>query len=156
MSHSCDPTDCSPPGSSVCGILQAGILEWVVIFFSRGSSHGTGPETSWGKATVLGLWAAGRMGLCLPQGHQSSGHVRHRSGGTEARLGRACLGPTPVGKRASPEHTEADALLGLPSPVVPPALCFHGPSWVCPYWTWVKELCGDAFTRGRSFSPTRA
>ena len=35
----CDPGDCSPPGSSVHGILQARILEWVVISFSRGSSH---------------------------------------------------------------------------------------------------------------------
>ena len=30
----CDPTDGSPPGSSVPGILQARILEWVAIFFS--------------------------------------------------------------------------------------------------------------------------
>ena len=35
----CDPTDCSPPGSSVHGILQARILEWVAMPFSRGSSH---------------------------------------------------------------------------------------------------------------------
>ena len=34
----CDPMDCSPPGSSVHGILQARILEWVAISFSRGSS----------------------------------------------------------------------------------------------------------------------
>ena len=34
----CDPMDCSPPGSSVHGILQAGILEWVAISFSRGST----------------------------------------------------------------------------------------------------------------------
>ena len=34
----CDPMDCSPPGSSVHGILQAGILESVAILFSRGSS----------------------------------------------------------------------------------------------------------------------
>ena len=34
----CDPMDCSPPGSSVHGILQARILEWVAIPFSRGSS----------------------------------------------------------------------------------------------------------------------
>ena len=34
----CDPIDCSPPGSSVHGILQAEILEWVAIPFSRGSS----------------------------------------------------------------------------------------------------------------------
>ena len=30
----CDPLDCSPPGSSVHGILQATILEWVAIYFS--------------------------------------------------------------------------------------------------------------------------
>ena len=34
----CDPKDCSPSGSSVHGILQARILEWVAIPFSRGSS----------------------------------------------------------------------------------------------------------------------
>ena len=34
----CDPMDCSPPGSSVHGILQARILEWVAIPSSRGSS----------------------------------------------------------------------------------------------------------------------
>ena len=43
VSHSvvstlCDPMDCSPPGSPVRGILQARILEWVAISFSRGSS----------------------------------------------------------------------------------------------------------------------
>ena len=30
----CDPVDCSLPGSSVCGILQLRILEWVAISFS--------------------------------------------------------------------------------------------------------------------------
>jgi len=34
-----DPVDCSPPGSSVHGILQARILEWVAISFSRGFSR---------------------------------------------------------------------------------------------------------------------
>ena len=34
----CDPMDCSPSGSSVHGILQARILEWVAIPFSKGSS----------------------------------------------------------------------------------------------------------------------
>ena len=38
MSDSCDRMDCSPPGSSVHGILQARILEWVAISSSRGSS----------------------------------------------------------------------------------------------------------------------
>ena len=37
MSDSLQP--CSPPGSSVHGILQARILEWVASSFSRGSSQ---------------------------------------------------------------------------------------------------------------------
>ena len=35
----CDPMDCSPPGSSVHGILQARILEWVDVSSSRWSSQ---------------------------------------------------------------------------------------------------------------------
>ena len=41
----CDSMDCSLPGSSVHGLLQARILEWVIISFSRRSSQtrdGTG------------------------------------------------------------------------------------------------------------------
>ena len=34
----CNPMHCSPPGSSVRGISQARVLEWVAISFSRGSS----------------------------------------------------------------------------------------------------------------------
>ena len=38
ISSLCDPMDCSPPGSAVHGIVQARILQWVAISFSRGSS----------------------------------------------------------------------------------------------------------------------
>ena len=40
LSHAllCDSINCSPPGSSIHGILQARILEWVAISFSKGSS----------------------------------------------------------------------------------------------------------------------
>ena len=42
----CDSMDCSPPGSSVHGILQARILEWVAILFSRDLPHpGIEPRT---------------------------------------------------------------------------------------------------------------
>ena len=49
--------DCSPPGSSVHGILQARILEWVVISFSKGLSKyqrrasqlWTGPSPTGGR-----------------------------------------------------------------------------------------------------------
>ena len=35
----CNPVDCSPPGSSIHGIFQAKVLEWVAISFSKGSSR---------------------------------------------------------------------------------------------------------------------
>ena len=39
MSDSDNPMDCNPPGSSVHGISQARILEWVAISFSKESSQ---------------------------------------------------------------------------------------------------------------------
>ena len=39
MSESCNTMDWSPPGSSLLGILQARILEWVTISFFKGSSR---------------------------------------------------------------------------------------------------------------------
>ena len=44
----CNPMDFSSPGSSVHGIVQARILEWVAIIFSRGSSQPRNP-------TIYGL-----------------------------------------------------------------------------------------------------
>ena len=45
----CDRMDCSPPGSSVHGILQARALGWVAIPFSGGSSR---PEIEPGSPTL--------------------------------------------------------------------------------------------------------
>ena len=39
QSYLCDPIDCNPPGSSVHGIFQAGILEWVSCSYPGGSSR---------------------------------------------------------------------------------------------------------------------
>ena len=39
----CDPLDCSLPGSCVCGVLQARILEWFAMPSSRGSSQPRSP-----------------------------------------------------------------------------------------------------------------
>ena len=46
-----DLMDCSPPGSSVHGISQARILEWVAISFSRGSSQPRSPALAGGFFT---------------------------------------------------------------------------------------------------------
>ena len=55
----CDPMDCSPPDFSVHGILQARILEWVAIPFSRGSSQ---PRDRTRVSCIAGrfsiIWAA--------------------------------------------------------------------------------------------------
>ena len=53
----CGLMDCSPPGSSVHGILQARIQEWVAISFSRGSSR------IWDRTWVS--CTAGRIFYCL-------------------------------------------------------------------------------------------
>ena len=45
----CDPKDCSSPGSSVHGILQARILEWIAMPSSRGSSR----PRDWGRASYV-------------------------------------------------------------------------------------------------------
>ena len=54
----CDPMYCSPSGSSVHEILQAGILEWVAIHFSRGSSGPRdGPRVSCIAGRFFPIWA---------------------------------------------------------------------------------------------------
>ena len=61
----CNPMDyCSPPGSSVHGILQAGILEWVAISFSRGSSWPRDrTQVSCVAGTCFNLWATREVTL---------------------------------------------------------------------------------------------
>ena len=57
----CDPMDCSPPGSSVHGILQAPILAWGAIPFFRGSSQGWKllfPALTSGPFTASATWEA--------------------------------------------------------------------------------------------------
>ena len=59
----CDPKDCSLPRSSVHGIFQARVLEWVAISFSRGSSQPR--DQTWVSCTVgrfFTIWAT--KGVC--------------------------------------------------------------------------------------------
>ena len=60
MSDSCDAVDCSMPGSSVPGISQGRILEWVAIFSSRASS--------WPKDQTRISWIAGISFTAEPLG----------------------------------------------------------------------------------------
>ena len=64
----CDPTDCSPPGSSVHGILQARILERIAILVSRGFSR-TGDQTrvSCIAGRFFPVGATGKTKVCLDE-----------------------------------------------------------------------------------------
>ena len=60
----CNPMDCSPPGSSVHGILQARILEWAAISSFRGSSQ---PRDQ--TCFLCGSCIAGRFSTAEPPGN---------------------------------------------------------------------------------------
>ena len=61
----CDPEDCSLPGSSVHGVLQAIILEWVAISFSMGMfpTQGSNPGLPHCRQTLYPLSQQGRFQL---------------------------------------------------------------------------------------------
>ena len=63
----CNPVDCSPPDSSVHGILRARIPEWVAIPFSKGSS----PPKNWTQVSCIAgrfftNWATKALGYPEP------------------------------------------------------------------------------------------
>jgi len=60
----CDPIDCIPPSSSAHGILQARILEWIAIPFSRGPPDpGIEPEFPAFQANSLPSESPGKEAL---------------------------------------------------------------------------------------------
>ena len=90
--------DCSPPGSSVHGILQARILGWVAISFSRGSSQPgiepmslMSPELAFGFFTTSTLWEA--LGPCIRH-IQLKTQSPSRKGGSEIIRAKPALLPS--------------------------------------------------------------
>ncbi|XDC86430.1 hypothetical protein R6Z07F_017603 [Ovis aries] len=88
----CDPVDCSPPGSSLHGILRARILEWVAISFSRGSSR---PRDQTRVSRIAGR----RFNLCTSR----EAHERHCRRRHLCSRGSSVPGVVPApGPRARP------------------------------------------------------
>ena len=96
----CDPTDGSPPGSPVPGILQARILEWVAISFSN--------------ACMLSCFS--RAQLCVSP--QTAAHQAPLSTGLSGKnIGVRCHFLLLLKGEEKPKATKADA--ALPPPGVP-------------------------------------
>ena len=65
----CDPMDCSLPGSSVHGILQTRILEWVAMPSSRGSSWPRDWTHFYCGSCITGGFFTAAIGKALADGH---------------------------------------------------------------------------------------
>ena len=88
----CDPMDCSPPASSVHGIIQARILERVAVSFSRRSSL---PRDQTGVSCIAGtfftIWATREPQICYIHKSKSpsenaTAHTDHKQR-TKAKAG---------------------------------------------------------------------
>ena len=91
----CDPLDSSPPGSSVHGILQGRILEWVAISYSRGSSlprDGTLPLMSPALAVRFFTTSTIREAHGINDA-MNMNLVQIASGDSEGQGGPACFSP---------------------------------------------------------------
>ena len=86
MSKSCDPTDCSPPGSFVHGILQARIVEWAAISFSRGPSW----PRDWTRVSHI------CRQMLHPLSHQGSPRTLHRRTSKRQGVEGALWDPEPI------------------------------------------------------------
>ena len=69
MSNSYDPTNCSPPGSSVLGILQARILEWIAISSFR--------KSFWPRDHICVSYISCIGGQVLYHQHHLGSHTPH-------------------------------------------------------------------------------
>ena len=112
VSSSCDPMNCSPSVSSVCGISQARILEWVPISSSKVSSQPQGPNPCFLP------WQT----YSLPLGHP----------GKPIQVWREYAKPSliwdPVTSWGIKGPCHSPSLLDGPSPTAHRALCARSPS----------------------------
>ena len=84
-----NPLGCCPPGSSVIGILQARILEWVAIPFSRGSSQ----PRDWTLVSCIAsrrftIWATSEALIWNVPPHHSLAPGKQQGGNTAPPINR--------------------------------------------------------------------
>ena len=92
----CNPMGCCPPDVSVPGILQARILEWIAISFSKGSSRPRDrTRVSFIGRQILHHWATGEALMCVCARARVCVCVQvgnlHRSSGSQGLRGPQAL-----------------------------------------------------------------
>ena len=135
----CDPMVCSPPGSSVHGILQARILEWVAMPSSRGSSWVKDQtRVSCTAGRFFTIWATrealGRLiSVSVPSLHRVSDSLWPRgevNGSYQIHPDAGCLEPPsltgPVCCMSRGQESQLDS--GVSSEPFCPGLGSHDPS----------------------------
>ena len=138
----CDPMDCNLPGSSIHGILQARILGWVAICFSRGSS--------WSRGWTWIPCIMGRLFMAWATRQSTLGKVKNsRKGVTVWSVVKHCgdqpdwiEGPLNVaGNRDTSSYSSLKSISSITSLVIPS--CFlqmelskhlYKPLWVPCIW----------------------
>ena len=130
----CHPVDCSPPGSSVHGILQARILEWAAIHFSRGSSNpGIEPRSP-------AMWAEALTSEPQGKPFHEKGWLRGQNWGTRR------LTPRPwslIKKNPTFGQLDFRNVMDSFSPSLPPILDRNSYNcYAMPVQPWILEVLG--------------
>ena len=113
----CDPMDCSLPGSSVHGILQARILEWVAVSSSRGSFQ----PRDWTRISYVSLhWQAVSLPL-TPPGKPRIQSFENFSANTDQQYLQVCCAVLRL-------VTQSCLTLCDPKDCSPPGFSVHGDS----------------------------
>ena len=95
----CDPTDCTPPGPSAHGILQARTLEWAAMPSSRGSSQ---PRDRTHLSCIAGgFFSASPPGKPKVQRKESKNKLRRKE--------NVCLKAIRAARRAQPHRARRGA-----------------------------------------------
>ena len=117
----CDPIDGSPPGSSIPGILQARILEWVAISFSNACMHAKSLQSC---PTLCDLTDSNPPGSPVPGILQATTlewvAISFSNACMHAKLLQLCLTVRPYGQQ--PTH---EAIYYLPTPNFQSSLSLH-------------------------------
>ena len=135
----CDPMDYSPPGSSVRGIFQARILEWVAISFSRDWT-----QVSYiGRQILYHCGIRGAHGGIIKSGSQKLRVQKDRATRwqPESRLHATCgqwPGPRLGHCTWNAFHFFCPINYTPTGPQHPPKAFLSGP-WLFPVWTWISK-----------------